>query len=286
MSLTPEEIENHLENGKLLLSEGKYNEALTHYQAAIEADRSNYLTFFKRATVLLALGRHRPALDDLNEVIALKPDFVAARSQRGALLFKLGRLDEAHIDLEWVLRQDPYNSEATHLYSLIDSVRNNIMTAEMLMEDRQYHEAADVLTLVLNHVPWSLSLRQMRTDANEMSGDLVSAISDLRVTTKMRNDDTSGFLRLSRLYYELGEPEESLVSVRECLKLDQDHKECFTHYKKIKKIAALFSSMNEFSKDGSYADCISKSDSILKLDTNSVVRQAVKAKKCHCLNKV
>lgn len=104
VSLTAEEIGIHLENGRILLSEGKYSEALTHYQAAVEADRKNYLTFFKRATVLLALGRHRAALDDLNEVVQLKPDFLAARSQRGVLLFKMGRLDEAHMDLEWVLR--------------------------------------------------------------------------------------------------------------------------------------------------------------------------------------
>ena len=286
VSLTPEEIDMHLENGRILLSEGKYSEALTHYQAAVEADRKNYLTFYKRATVLLALGRHRAALDDLNEVVGLKPDFVAARSQRGVLLFKMGRLDEAHVDLEWVLRLDPHNAEANQLYSLVDPVRHNIQTAHMLLEDGQPVEAADILTQVLTDVPWDLTLRLMRAQASEQAGDLMSAISDLRVTTKIRSDDTAGLLKLSLLHYKLGEAAESLVTIRECLKLDQDHKDCFSHYKKIKKLALHISNMNEQAKAGSYAECVEKANSVLKLDSSPAIVQLVKAKKCHCLNKV
>lgn len=51
----------------------------------------------------LALGRAKPGLQDLDEVIKLKPDFTSARAQRGGVLVKLGRLEEAHIDLEKVV---------------------------------------------------------------------------------------------------------------------------------------------------------------------------------------
>ena len=36
----------------------------------------NYMTYFRRATVYLALGRSKSALPDLDEVIALRPDFI------------------------------------------------------------------------------------------------------------------------------------------------------------------------------------------------------------------
>ncbi|CAG2177844.1 unnamed protein product, partial [Oppiella nova] len=107
-TISNEEIENHLELGRLMLSRGQYSDALSHYHMAVEADPNNYLTVFKRATVYLALGKHKAGLDDLNEVIVLKPDFLAARLQRGSVLLKQGRLDEAHIDYEWVLRLEPY----------------------------------------------------------------------------------------------------------------------------------------------------------------------------------
>ncbi len=58
-----------------------------------------------------------------------------------------------------------------------------------------------------------------------------------RASTKLRSDDTAGFFRLSELHYQLGEAEEALNEVRECLRLDPEHKECYPFYKKIKKVA-------------------------------------------------
>ena len=46
-----------------------------HCFPAVEKDPENYLTYFKRAAVFLALGQSRRALPDLDKVIALKPDF-------------------------------------------------------------------------------------------------------------------------------------------------------------------------------------------------------------------
>lgn len=43
---------------------------------SLDGDKSNYLTYFKRAAVLLALGRSKSALPDLERVIELRPDFL------------------------------------------------------------------------------------------------------------------------------------------------------------------------------------------------------------------
>ena len=42
-----------------------------------DGDPDNYLTYFRRATVYLALGKSRSALPDLDKVVKLKPDFTA-----------------------------------------------------------------------------------------------------------------------------------------------------------------------------------------------------------------
>ncbi len=70
------------------------------------------MSYYKRATVFLALSRSRPALQDLEKVLQLKSDFTRARVQRANVLLKMGRLDEAHIDAENVLRKEPDNEEA------------------------------------------------------------------------------------------------------------------------------------------------------------------------------
>ena len=56
--------------------------------------------------------RSKPALADFDKILQLKPDFVKARQQRGNVLLKVGRLNEAHIDLENVVRREPDNLDA------------------------------------------------------------------------------------------------------------------------------------------------------------------------------
>ena len=67
--------------------------------------------------------------------------------------------------------------------------------------------------------------------------------------SRLVHDNTPAFYRMSRLYYQMGDPEDSLRyrppgsvcvgimlgaghrEIRECLRLDPDHKECFPFYK-------------------------------------------------------
>lgn len=72
---------------------------LTLYFLFAEGDPTNYLTFFKRGTVYLALGKAKFAINDFSQVLVLKPDFTAARMQRGSVHLKLGDYNEAGIDL-------------------------------------------------------------------------------------------------------------------------------------------------------------------------------------------
>lgn len=46
----------------------------------LEGDPDNFLTYFKRATVFLAMGRSKAALPDLDRVLELKPDFFQVSS--------------------------------------------------------------------------------------------------------------------------------------------------------------------------------------------------------------
>lgn len=50
----------------------------------------------------------------------------------------------------------------------------------------------------------------MRAECYIAQGDLFKAVLDIRPTTKLRNDNTAAYLKLSFLYYQLGEADESL----------------------------------------------------------------------------
>jgi DnaJ family protein C protein 3 len=114
-----------------------------------DADPTNYMSFYKRATVFMALSRSRPALTDLDRVIELKPDFIQARVQRGSILTKMGRLDEAHIELERVLARDPKNEEATKLYVQIEPLQKSIQEIRDFVANKNFQPALDRLTEVI-----------------------------------------------------------------------------------------------------------------------------------------
>lgn len=50
----------------------------------------------------------------------------------------------------------------------------------------------------------------MRSECYLAIGEASKAISDLKAATKLMSDNTAAFMKLSKLYYGLGEPEESL----------------------------------------------------------------------------
>ena len=50
----------------------------------------------------------------------------------------------------------------------------------------------------------------MRAECYIAQGDYFRAVGDIRPTTKLRNDNTDGYYKLSNLYYKMGEADESL----------------------------------------------------------------------------
>uniref|UniRef100_A0A3B3D5L8 DnaJ homolog subfamily C member 3 n=1 Tax=Oryzias melastigma TaxID=30732 RepID=A0A3B3D5L8_ORYME len=231
-------VDNHMEMGKKLLAAGQLADALSHFHAAVDGDPKNYMAYYRRATVFLAMGKSKSALPDLSRVIELKPDFTSARLQRGNLLLKQGKLDEAESDFKKV-------------------------------------------TCV-----WDASSREMRAECYIQMGEMGKAVSDLKAASKLKNDNTQAFYKLSTIYYNLGDHEMSLNEIRECLKLDPDHKQCYSHYKQVKKLNKQIQSAEELIQEQRYEDAVGKYEAVMRTEPN--VHQftlLAKERICHALAK-
>ena len=143
-----------------------------------------------------------------------------------------------------------------------------------------------MLTRLIHELPYNSKLRELRAECFENLGSKQNAVADLTVSTKMNNDDTVGYFKLSKLHYEIGEVEESLKKIRECLKLNPDHKECMSHYRKVKPLFGHLKAMYDHSQADEHNECIERADKAFKLESSvhSVAHQIL-AKKCHCANK-
>jgi DnaJ homolog subfamily C member 3 len=70
--------------------------------------------------------------------------------------------------------------------------------------------------------------------------------------------------KLSKLLYELGHAADALKEIRECLKLDPEHKLCFPFYKKIKKVDKFIGDAQTHLENKEFDSCISSAEKILK----------------------
>ncbi|XP_028132043.2 dnaJ homolog subfamily C member 3 [Diabrotica virgifera virgifera] len=284
--MTQAEINRHLELGKQYLASGQLGDALSQYHLAVEGDPNNYLTYFKRGTVYLALGKAKNALSDLDRVLELKPDFTAARISRGNVHLKQANYDLAQLDYYNVLKSDPYNAEANELILRIDPTKEKKRSAEYYYGRDDYVSAIHYLTEVMEVSPWASDLYEFRSELHMLNGDEVAAISDIRSATKLQSDNTDGFFKLSKLLYKAGQATEALKAIRECLKLDPEHKDCFPFYKKIKKVEKFLTDAESSLENKEYAQCIESANKALKneKDVASIIYEA-KRLLCACYSR-
>ncbi|CAB3220029.1 unnamed protein product [Arctia plantaginis] len=283
---TPVEVNKHLDLGRDFLARGQLSDALTHYHAAVEGDPHNYLTYFKRGTVYYALGKAKFALQDFTKVLEMKSDFTSARLQRANVYLKLAQYSDAKEDYLQVTYADPYNEEALSQYHRIDELVEELRLVEAYYRGGEFRAAAELATRLLDVSPWSAHLRQLRAECYIALNDLFSAVSDIRSVNRLQQDSTDGYYRLATLLYRLGHVSDSLKEIRECLKLDPEHKKCFPFYKKVKKIDKLLLECEEQSSARQFGACVDSAAKVLRAE-DEVTLVVFEAKKwmCSCLTK-
>ncbi|XP_059618754.1 dnaJ homolog subfamily C member 3 [Phlebotomus argentipes] len=282
-SATQAEINRHLEMGRDYLARNQLADALTHYHAAVEGDPSNYLALFHRGTVYYALGKARNCLSDFSRVLEIKPDFSMARGQRGIVYLRLGDFDSAEIDFHTVLLDEPYNEDVNYLYSKIDPAREQWESIEELRARGDYRTSIAFLTQLLEISPWCAKFRETRADCYIKENDVLSAVSDLRSVNRLSQDSTAGYFRLAELLYNLGHTADALKEIRECLKLDPEHKDCFPFYKKLKKVEKALSDAQQFLDERQFVECVESAEKALKFETEiPMVMFSAKQLLCSC----
>ena len=94
-AVKPGDANAYCDKGKSLADLGRYDEAITCYDKAIELKPDFDLAHRDKGLALANLGRYDDAIKCCDKAIELKPDFDFAHSSKGLALYKLGRHDEA-----------------------------------------------------------------------------------------------------------------------------------------------------------------------------------------------
>lgn len=66
-----------------------------------------------------------------------------------------------------------------------------------------------------------------------------------------------------------GDADSSLNNIRECLKLDPDHKKCSDFYKRLKKLAKFLENMKKSHDEQRYDECVNAANRVIEFDRNA-----------------
>lgn len=99
---------------------------------------------------------------------------------------------------------------ALNALNKLRSAREDMKIIDELLYNNDQAEAVQQITHIIEVCPWSSGLRELRAQCYITLGDYMSAISDIRSTTKLLSDNTEGFYKLSTWLYRLGQVDEAL----------------------------------------------------------------------------
>lgn len=95
--------------GNTAFSEGKFEEAITHFSRAIELAPANHVLYSNRSASYASLHKYEEALADANKTVELKPDWAKGYSRLGAAYIGLKKYDDAESAYRKGLEHDSTN---------------------------------------------------------------------------------------------------------------------------------------------------------------------------------
>lgn len=211
---------------------------------------------------------------------------MSRRSQRGSVYLKLAQFDHAENDFLDVLAVEPTNADASYNIQRLQPAREQAALVDQLIAGRDYRTAIALLTQLLELCPWSSAYREARAECYIEESDILSAISDLRSVNRLSQDSTDGYYKLSTLLYSLGHATDALKEIRECLRLDPEHRDCFPFYKTLKKVEKALRDGQNYLEQKEFAECAASAEKVLKLEQEvPMVVFSAKQMLCTCYAK-
>jgi DnaJ family protein C protein 3 len=260
VSADPAQAAALVENAKTLAAQGQYNEALAAYSEAHAKDPKNAMVLFRRAALNLQLGRSQAALDDFTAALDAKPDFDQALLQRGKLLLREGSFDEAEKDLKRYVSLHSSDEGAHKVLEELGQARSNLAAARTMLAKATTVEQMDAALMDLSEVisiaPQAVALRLLRAESYLKKGDKEMAIGDLVRITKLKPDSLTALQQLANIHLSLGEPEEALTHIKECLRVDPEQKECKATFRRLKKLEKALKQAKEAIEGHKWAKCM------------------------------
>ncbi len=203
----------HNNLGLALDQKGRTDEAITHFQEALEIKPDYALAHFNFGTTLLQKGRVDEAITHFQEALQIQPDFAATHNNLGLAFFHQGRMDEAMAQFQKALEIKPDDAKAHYNVGLylgqkgrMDEAISQYQKALEIKPD--YAEARYTLGLCLGQ-----------------KGRMDEAISQFQQALAIKPDDAEARYNLGLCLGQKGRTDEAISQYQKALEIKPDDAE-------------------------------------------------------------
>ena len=240
-------ISSLLASANAHLAKGETNDALIYYDAAISRDPQNYLTYFKRATTYLSLGRTAQATQDFDKVLDIKPGFEGALQQRAKIKAKSG---------DWEGARKDYSARiSVEELAELEEAEGAAKLAFAAEKRGNWEECVSQSGVAIMIASRMSSLRKTRAHCRFERGEVQEGMSDLKHVLQLQSGQTDPHVQISAItFYALADFEHGMKQLRKCLHSDPDSKNCKKLYRREKMLDKQLGQVTKFFEKKQYGN--------------------------------
>jgi predicted Zn finger-like uncharacterized protein len=233
--------------GELALTENKLELAHQEFEKSAQLNPSLAEAYLGLSRVALLSGDLEKASANSNKALELDPHLLKdGRLQRGTVLWRLGKLDEAVAELEKAKEEDPRSTTIPITLGAVLFEKGDFPNAEKnlslaLTREPSNHEALYYLALVkAKRSEYSGAIEQMRlavdkapkrADYRYALGDIYrrderlgEAIEEWKATLELDPKNADAYEALGHVYLDTGKIEDAIKSLEQALTVDPKRK--------------------------------------------------------------
>ncbi|WP_334021257.1 XrtA/PEP-CTERM system TPR-repeat protein PrsT [Alteromonas sp. S015] len=241
----PNENKLQLFKIKLMAARGKQEEALSVLEKNLHTNKDNAAFLFTYSLMNLQAQQFNKALKGTDLLSALFPDEAEVFNLKAGILIRQGRLEEAKINIEKALAQNPTLFPAKFNLAATESRLGNVDKSNQLVEEllalspqhietlmlkafnltkaRNLEEAKQIYLDILTLTPSNTGARERVSSLYQQQGDTKNALYHLDLLIKDDFDNADYLLRKTALQLQAGErtdAEKTLSIVRNFINND------------------------------------------------------------------
>ncbi len=193
--------------GAVLLSQGRYTEALIALDAAVAQGFVNAETHYHRGVVLRSLGRKDEAIAALDQALRIEPGYPEALRAGGLILSEAGCYDQALAFFQAALARNPRFFEVRLDYG------------NLLRMLERYDEALAIFTEGLKLFPGHADLLNNRGVVFIDIGEFAAAAADFAAAIAARPDQPEAYFNGGTVLLRAADPQAALASFDQAIAL-------------------------------------------------------------------